>query len=852
MKNKSNLIHRQLGNARVFGLPLIVTCLAALPAVAQTFTADFTSFSGPACVKDKIGVYQTPFMGTAGLPSLTSMAPFLADAGVCDLRYEMGWGKPDTFAYDQISGTAASPTIDFSRLDPFVQMLQTNGIRPLFAVGYDPLPLENCSTWQCWKDVPNNLNSWGEILRQYAAHYSGVLRFKGIYYEIWNEPDLPGDGGKVFFNGNQTDYGNIYTSSISGVTTGAGDALIGGPAIAYDTTYVTQSGMLNQQMDFASIHAYANAAVQIAAMQNALGAKNAPIFITEYASYSTFSSTGPNSKYPAAAAFFDDVKLFLNYPTLEKVYWAQWVDDQLGMITYSLHKKAIYNAYKIYQTMLPVNRNAVIPDNSGGINTLAASGNGNAGIVVWNNNTSDASVTLNLNHLPAGGGSLQLYRIDSTHASYIDDPSSENLAVVSQWSYTGTTSSWTGTVPAQSVVFVQTAPPVAVAPTNLNATASYNRVGLTWNVSKGAISYFLKRSSTSGGPYAIIARLTDTNYTDQAVSSGATYYYVVAAINSLGSGADSAPVSATLPAASSALVAWFKADAITGVNSGATLPTWIDSSGGGYNATNSVTSHDPTYVTNAMNGKPVVRFNNANSTYLAFPRPVQDDLTIVCVFQSTQGLGSGNLFYEGAGLVNAEVPGVTNDFGTCLFANGAICAGTGNPDVAVNSSASYNDGRPHIFTLERVRSTGLVSLYVDGLLAGTTTGGTQSMTSPSRLVLGAQQTLANYLTGDLAEVKIYNVALADHDRQTQETQLQYKYAINNLTPPILSITFTGNDLVFTWPVSVTDFKLQSAGSLTPPVVWSAITNTRQTNNGVLTVTLPVTDLIPPFFRLQGN
>jgi hypothetical protein len=189
-------------------------------------------------------------------------------------------------------------------------------------------------------------------------------------------------------------------------------------------------------------------------MQNALGSKSVPIFLTEYASYTNFSSTGPNSTHAAAAAFFEDVKTLLNYSNLKKVYWAQWIDDNAGMITYSLHKKAIYNAYKIYQTLLPTNRVTVTPDNSSGIDTLAAADSGIAGIVVWNNNTSSSSVTINLNNLPGGVGILRLYRIDSQNASYIDNARSENLSVNSQWSYSTPTNSWTGTIPAQSVVFI--------------------------------------------------------------------------------------------------------------------------------------------------------------------------------------------------------------------------------------------------------------------------------------------------------------------------------------------------------------------------------------------------------------
>lgn len=76
--------------------------LVALSAAAQqtstsraTVVADFAVAAEHPLVKDKIGVYQTPFMGTRGYPGLTAMEPFLAEAGVRDLRYEVAWGKPD-------------------------------------------------------------------------------------------------------------------------------------------------------------------------------------------------------------------------------------------------------------------------------------------------------------------------------------------------------------------------------------------------------------------------------------------------------------------------------------------------------------------------------------------------------------------------------------------------------------------------------------------------------------------------------------------------------------------------------------------------------------------------------------
>src|SRR5262249_13193081 len=210
---------------------------------------------------------------------------------------------------------------------------------------------------------------------------------------------------------------------------------------------------------------------------------------------------------------------------------------------------------------------------------------------------------------------------------------------------------------------------------------------------------------------------------------------------------------------------------------------WPDMTGNGYQATQNTGSRQPTFVTGAINGLPVVRFNSTNSTYLGFARPVQDDFTIFCVYRASQGVGTCTQFYQGAALFNGEMPNVVNDFGTSLNANGKLLAGTGNPDVTIVSSNSiYTNGLPHIVAFKRTRSSGALTLYVDGTLQGTNTGGTQSLTSPAQLVLGAQQTLNNYLNGDIAEVKIYASALSDADRIAAENALSCKYGLGSGAP----------------------------------------------------------------------
>ncbi|GIQ67349.1 hypothetical protein DUZ99_02530 [Xylanibacillus composti] len=86
---------------------------------------------------------------------------------------------------------------------------------------------------------------------------------------------------------------------------------------------------------------------------------------------------------------------------------------------------------------------------------------------------------------------------------------------------------------------------VPAAPTGLTAAAGNGQVSLNWSASIGATSYTVKRATTAGGPYANIANVNGTSYTDTAVTNGTTYYYVVSASNSAGSSANSTQASAT-------------------------------------------------------------------------------------------------------------------------------------------------------------------------------------------------------------------------------------------------------------------------------------------------------------------
>jgi len=177
--------------------------------------------------------------------------------------------------------------------------------------------------------------------------------------------------------------------------------------------------------------------------------------------------------------------------------------------------------------------------------------------------------------------------------------------------------------------------------------------------------------------------------------------------------------------------------------------TWYDLSG---NSTDAILTNSPTYGSGSFTF-------NGTSQYASMTRTISDDFSLLCWFKTSSSAGSGSgQWWAGNGLVDGEVAGTANDFGLSIGA-GKLLFGVGNTDTTIVSTSTYNDNIWHCVVATRVKSSGAMTLYVDGYSVATGTGQTGSLTGPTNITIGVLQTIVNYFTGSIGSVLIYNKAL---------------------------------------------------------------------------------------------
>jgi hypothetical protein len=256
---------------------------------------------------------------------------------------------------------------------------------------------------------------------------------------------------------------------------------------------------------------------------------------------------------------------------------------------------------------------------------------------------------------------------------------------------------------------------------------------------------------------------------------------------------------ANIPGSTLQPTVWLKADALNGVNASGganTLPgtnsavaRWMDSSGNGRDAIQGVAAQQPRFITNTVNGRPVVRFDGSNvagqGDFMsiiagAFANTPQADLTLFIVSNDNRVVGDTNnkailstRDNNGNGWVESYEPTSSNQ----LY----VHIGLGNTK---DEEVSDNLGSDRFHLLELRRDGLNVELGHDGALQVTDTlDGFKPTTLDVTHIGNNNNDVNRFLRGDIAEIIAFdNRYLNDAERAQVEQYLLTKYAIPAAVP----------------------------------------------------------------------
>jgi hypothetical protein len=220
---------------------------------------------------------------------------------------------------------------------------------------------------------------------------------------------------------------------------------------------------------------------------------------------------------------------------------------------------------------------------------------------------------------------------------------------------------------------------------------------------------------------------------------------------------------ATIPV-TSGLQLWLDADAINpndptqvGASGGTPRVTnWLDLSGSGFNATQSIANNPPLYVPNALNGNAVVRFGAGHYLSTLLPQISGDKTIFVVETRNSTGVGT-------------ELSSDTQTSGDFLSnSNAGAVEAEGRLNVAYDLQVPATIGVPAVKCFMRASGTEILSLN-DTSVSGT---------FPDAFSGHYTVSSSGYpFTGDIAEIIVYNRALSGAEQESVQSYLEAKWGV---------------------------------------------------------------------------
>ncbi len=113
---------------------------------------------------------------------------------------------------------------DWRRLDAILSEIEKTRARPFFCLSYMPAALSRNGSG---RQPPKKLEEWENLCRGLVEHLKERFHWSGLYYEIWNEPDI-----QAFWQGSQGDYFDLYRATAATIKDIDPTARVGGPAVS--------------------------------------------------------------------------------------------------------------------------------------------------------------------------------------------------------------------------------------------------------------------------------------------------------------------------------------------------------------------------------------------------------------------------------------------------------------------------------------------------------------------------------------------------------------------------------------------------------------------------------------------
>jgi fibronectin type 3 domain-containing protein/regulation of enolase protein 1 (concanavalin A-like superfamily) len=362
-------------------------------------------------------------------------------------------------------------------------------------------------------------------------------------------------------------------------------------------------------------------------------------------------------------------------------------------------------------------------------------------------------------------------------------------------------------------------------PGGLAATPGNGSVTLQWNAFPGATSYTVKRASASGGPYAAVATVTGTSFTDLKLANGSTYYYEVSMNSGGAESSDSAPVS-VVPAMNVVTLAHRYSFSET---SGTTV---ADSVGG--------SAWNGTLPNGGTLGGGQVQLRASSSQYVNLPAGILGSSTAVTIeawvtFPST--LPTNCWFFGFGNISGASGSGYV----FCQPKSGRIAITStnysGEQNTAPNPSGNWSNQTNLHVTAVFDPSQGRLALYTNGTLVAQSTSVTTPLSAINNVVSYIGRSFYSgdpYIDFNLNEFRIYNGAFTSNDIAATESLGPDQVITPTAAPSGVNASASGTNIQLSWTgvsgaTSYTIKRSTSPGGTFATVV-SGITTTSYTDS----------------------